>query len=116
MTFDAIDSWWWPFLYILVAGWLATDGWRFLGVAFSGRISEQSDAIVMVRCIATALVAGVIGNLIVFPGGALAETSVLLRIGAAAAGFVCYLLARRRVIVGIMVAEAILGAGLMLGG
>jgi len=115
MTFGAIDAWWWPFLFILVAGWLATDAWRFLGVAFSGRVSEQSDVIVLVRCIATALVAGVIGNLIVFPGGALAETSVLLRVGAAAAGFGGYLLGGRRVIVGIVVAEAVLATGMLLG-
>jgi hypothetical protein len=115
MTFGAYDAWWWPFLFILIAGWAATDSWRFLGVAFSGRISEQSDAIVLVRCIATALVAGVIGNLVVFPGGALAETSVALRVAAAAAAFGAYLLGGRRVIVGIAVGEAILIAGILLG-
>lgn len=115
MTFGAFDTWWWPFLFILVAGWAATDSWRFLGVAFSGRISEQSDAIVLVRCIATALVAGVIGNLVVFPGGALAETSLVLRVVAAAAAFCAYLLGGRRVIVGIVVGEAILIAGILLG-
>jgi hypothetical protein len=115
MTFGALDAWWWPFLFILVGGWAATDSWRFLGVAFSGRISEQSDAIVLVRCIATALVAGVIGNLVVFPGGALAETSVVLRVAAAAAAFGAYLIGGRRVIVGIAVGEAILIAGILLG-
>jgi len=72
MTFDAIEAWWWPFLFILVAGWLATDAWRFLGVYLGGRISEDSDFLVLVRTIATALVAAVIGNLIVFPNGVLA--------------------------------------------
>ena len=24
MTFDAIDTWWWPYAFILIAGWLAT--------------------------------------------------------------------------------------------
>lgn len=115
MTFHSIDTWWWPYLFILVAGWLATDSWRFLGVYFGGRISEESDAIVFVRCIATALVAAVIGNLIVFPSGALATTSLLLRIGAVAAGFAAYLLVRRSVVLSIVVAETVLLAGIMLG-
>ena len=91
MTFGAIDAWWWPFLFILVAGWLATDSWRYLGVYFGGRISDQSEAMVFVRAIATAFVASVIGNLIVFPGGELADAPVMLRIAAAAIGFAAFL-------------------------
>lgn len=111
MSFDAIDAWWWPFLFILVAGWAATDAWRFLGVYLGGRISEESDLLVLVRSIATALVAAVIANLIIFPGGALADTPLALRIAAAVAGFAAYILAGRRVLVGIMVAEAVFIGG-----
>ena len=71
MTFDAFDAWWWPYLFILVGGWLATDAWRFLGVYLGGRLRDDTDALVLVRALATALVAAVIGNLIVFPSGAL---------------------------------------------
>lgn len=112
MSFFGSDAWWWPFLFILVAGWLATDAWRFPGVYLGGRISDDSPTLVLVRAIATALVAAVIGNLIIFPTGDLAATSLWLRIGAAAAGFVAYLAAGKSVIVGILVAEAVLLAGL----
>ena len=115
MTFDAIDAWWWPFLFILIAGWLATDAWRFLGVYLGGRISEEAGLLVLVRAVATALVAAVIGNLIVFPTGALAATTLALRMGAAAAGFFAYLFFGKRIIVGIVIAEAVLIAGLMVG-
>jgi hypothetical protein len=114
MTYDAIDAWWWPFLFILVAGFLATDVWRFMGVYLGGRISDESPALVLVRSIATALVAAVIGNLILFPSGDLAGTSHWLRIGAAGAGFAAYLLSGKTMIVGIGVAEVILLAGLYL--
>lgn len=114
MTFTSIDAWWWPYLFILLAGWLATDAWRFLGVYLGGRISEATDAMVFVRALATALVAAVIGNLIVFPSGALAAVPLALRIGAVVAGFVAYLLARKSVVVGILVAEASLLASLYL--
>jgi hypothetical protein len=112
MSFFGNDVWWWPFLFILVGGWLATDAWRFLGVYLGGRVSDDSAALVLVRAIATALVAAVIGNLIIFPTGDLAATSVWLRIGSAAAGFIAYLAARKTVIVGILVAEAVLLTGL----
>lgn len=115
MTFDALSVWWWPFLFILIAGWLATDAWRFLGVFFGGRLSEDTGLLVLVRAVATALVAAVIGNLIVFPSGALATTSLALRVGAAAAGFFAYLFLGKRILIGIVVAEAVLIVGLTIG-
>jgi len=111
MTYQAIDAWWWPYLFILIAGWLATDIWRFLGVLVGSRVSEDSDVMVLVRTVATALVAAVIGNLIVFPSGALAATPMALRIVSAAAGFIAYLMARKSMLAGIAVAEAVLVAG-----
>lgn len=113
MTFTSIGSWWWPYLFILIAGWLATDAWRYLGVYFGGRMSEDSPVLVLVRCVATALVAAVIGNLIVFPSGALADVPLWLRVGAAVAGFGAYLLVKRSVPVGILAAEIVLFSGML---
>lgn len=112
MTFTSVDAWWWPYLFILIAGWAATDGWRFLGVYLGGRFSEDSEALVLVRSVATALVAAVIGNLIVFPSGALADVPLWLRVGAVVAGFGAYLAFKRKVIVGILAAELALFAGM----
>jgi len=114
MTFQSIDQWWWPYVFIALGGWLATDLWRFVGVFLGGRIADDSDILVLVRCVATALVAGVIANLIVFPGGALAATPLVLRIAAAAVGFAAYLTLGRHIIVGIVVGEAVLIAGVLL--
>jgi len=114
MTFDAAAPWWWPFLFIVVAGWLATDAWRFLGVYLGGHLTEESDLLVLVRAVATALVAAVIGNLVVFPAEPLASTPLALRIGAVAVAFAAYLMLGKRVLVAILVAEAVLGAGMLL--
>jgi branched-subunit amino acid transport protein len=114
MTFAALEAWWWPYLFILVAGSVATDLWRFLGVYFAGNISEDAEVIVFVRCLATALVAAVIAKLVLYPGGALGASAVELRIGAAVAGFAAYLLCGRRVYVGVVAAEAILIGGYSL--
>lgn len=112
MTFSAFDTWWWPYVFILAGGWLATDGFRFLGVYFGGRLAEDSEALVAVRALATALVAAVIGNLVVFPAGALAEAPLWMRVASLIGGFAGYLVLRRSVLLGILSGEAVLLAGL----
>lgn len=114
MTFEAFDTWWWPYLFILIAGWLATDIWRFLGVYLAGYIAEDAEILVLVRAVATALVAAVISTLIVFPSGALAEAPLTLRISAAVVSFAVYLGFGRRVWRGALAGEAVLVTGMLL--
>lgn len=115
MTLGSIDAWWWPYAFILLAGWAATYPWRALGVYLGGRIREDAEILVLVRAIATALVAAVIGNLICFPAGPAAETTLALRIVSAAVGFAAYFFIGRKVLAGIVAAEAIFGTGFYLG-
>ncbi|MBD8890105.1 AzlD domain-containing protein [Roseibium litorale] len=111
------DAWWWPYVMIIVAGWIATDMWRWLGVLAGGGLREDSELLIWVRSVATALVAGVIAKLILFPSGVLAETPMWLRIFAAACGFSAFLAARQKVIIGVLTGEAVLIVGwLLLGG
>lgn len=106
-------AWWTPFLFIALAGWLPTDIWRWAGVALGGRLDEKSGWLVLVRCIATALVAAVIGNLVVFPQGPLADMPLAARVLAAGGGSAAYLVSGKRTIVGIVAAEILL-AGAMI--
>jgi branched-subunit amino acid transport protein len=115
MTLGSIDAWWWPYLFILLGGWAVTYPWRALGVYLGGRIREDAEILVLVRAIATALVAAVIGNLICFPAGPAAETTFALRLLSAAAGFAAYFFVGRKVLLGIVVAEVIFGTGFYLG-
>ncbi len=111
------DLWWWPYAMIVIAGWLATDVWRWLGVLVSGRLREDSELMIFIRSVATALVAGVISKLVLFPAGALESAPVLLRLAAAASGFAAFLMLGQRVIVGVLAAEVVLiGGWLLLGG
>ena len=113
MTFQSIDATWWPYLFIFLAGSVATDMWRFLGVYFAGHLDENAEILVLVRTMATALVAAVIAKLILYPDGALAASPVWLRIGAAVMGFAAYLFAGKKVFAGVIGAEAVLVIGLM---
>lgn len=115
MTLGSIDAWWWPYLFIVLAGWAMTYPWRALGVYLGGRIREDAEILVLVRAVATALVAAVIGNLVCFPSGPAAETTLALRVFSAAVGFAAYFFIARKVLIGIVVAEAIFGFGFYFG-
>jgi hypothetical protein len=47
---ETFDAWWWPYAFIAVAGWLATDIWRWLGVLIGNRLKEDSAASDMGPC------------------------------------------------------------------
>ena len=103
-----------PYLFILLAGTLMTDVWRWLGVLAGDRLRDDSEALDWVKAVATALIAGVIGNLILFPAGALASAPVALRIAAAAIGWGAFLAARQNVLAGVVAAELVLVVGWLI--
>lgn len=113
MIFDDL----WPYMYIAVAGWLATDIWRWAGVLAGNRIDEKSEVLNWVRAVATALVAAVIAKLIFFPTGTLEASPLWLRLGSIVFGAACFFVGGRyRQIVGIAAAMAFLAGGLAIVG
>ena len=114
LTYDALTAWWWPYLFILLAGTFATEIWRWLGVLAGSMLKEDSEALVLVRAVATALVAAVVGTLILTPSGSLAATPAYLRIGAAGLGWIAYRVFGKSVLFGVLTAEALLIGGWLL--
>lgn len=97
-----------PYLTILVGAAIPTQVWRWAGVLLAGRLSEDSELFEFVKAVATALVAGVVARLILFPDGPLADVPAVLRCAAALAGFAVYIVSRHRLILGVATAEALL--------
>ncbi|MDY8109719.1 AzlD domain-containing protein [Fulvimarina sp. 2208YS6-2-32] len=108
LSYYGIAADWWPFAFILLAGWLPTDIWRTLGVLSSGKLDEHSPVAAISRTVATALVSAVIGQLVFYPTGSLADIPAIVRIGAMAAGFGVYLGVGRRILAGIAAAELVI--------
>jgi hypothetical protein len=104
----------WPYLILVLVGFLPNEIWRVLGLVLSRGIDESSDLLLWVRAVAIAILAGVVGQLILFSPGALATIPLSLRLGAALAGFVAFLLIRRSVFAGVLVGELVLVAGAAL--
>jgi hypothetical protein len=103
---------WWAYVFIAIAGWLATDLWRWLGVLAGNRLREDSEALNWVRAVATALVAAVIAKLILYPTGVLEQSPLWLRLGSVAVGATAFFIGHQKPAIGIATAIAVLAIGL----
>jgi hypothetical protein len=101
----------WPYLVLVVAGFLPNEVWRVLGVVLARGLNEDSQIVVWSRAVATALLAGVVAKLILFANGALTTVPLSVRVGAAVLGFAAFAALRRSVLGGVLVGEAALLIG-----
>jgi hypothetical protein len=104
---------WQAYLVLVLVGFLPNEIWRMLGVVLVRGVDERSEVIAWVRAVATAVLAGVVAQLLVFPTGSLAAAPLALRIGAALCGLAAFLLVRRSVFAGVVAGEAVLFAGMV---
>ena len=102
---------WHALAILFVAGVIPNQIWRMLGLWFGGGIDENSELLVWVRAVATAILAGIIAQIVVQPPGALASVPDWLRYGAVAAGFVVFMLARKSIFAGVIVGEIVMLSG-----
>lgn len=90
----------------LALGIVATYFWRGLGVALARRIKAEGALIDWVGCVAYALLAGLIARMIILPVGPIAEIPLSERGIAVACGIAAYFLARKNILVGVLVGTA----------
>jgi hypothetical protein len=102
---------WHSLLVLLLAGFLPNEVWRMLGLWLGGGIDEESELLVWVRAVATAILAGVIAQILVLPPGALASIPAGLRYGAVAVGVVVFMVTRRSILFGVVSGELVMVAG-----
>lgn len=101
----------WPYLMLILVGYLPNEAWRVLGLMLGRGLNEGSELVLLSRAVATAIIAGVVGKLILFPGGSLAAIPLSVRFAATVIGFSAFMLARRSMIAGMVAAEAALLIG-----
>jgi hypothetical protein len=100
-----------PYLALILLGFLPSEVWRWLGLVLGGGLDEESEIILWVRGVATALVAAVVARIVMIPPGALASVPLSVRLAALGAGFLAFLVIRRSAFAGVLVGEAVLIAG-----
>jgi hypothetical protein len=104
----------WPYMVLILVGFLPNEIWRAAGFLLARGIDESSEVLVWVRAVATSVLAAVIAKLIFFAPGALASVPLSVRITALLAGFAGFLALKRSVFAGVAVGEAVLIAGALL--
>lgn len=104
------------YLALLLAGALATEIWRWLGLAVGSSLDVTGGVFLWVRAVATTLVAGMVTRMVLFPAGALANVSLAVRLGAFAGGLALYVLIRRNLAAGVAGGSAVLVAAQLLAG
>jgi hypothetical protein len=103
-----------PYLALVLVCFLPNEIWRVLGIVVARGLNEDSELMVWVRAVATAILAGIIAQLILMPPGALAIVPLVVRLSAVTTGFLAFLLVRRSVFVGVLVGEVALVIGAMI--
>src|SRR4051794_30124558 len=98
-------------LLLVIAGFLPNEVWRMLGLWLGGGVDEGSELLVWVRAVATAILAGVIAQILVQPPGALAAVPGWLRYAAVAGGFAAFLVSRRSIFAGVVCGELFMVGG-----
>jgi hypothetical protein len=95
----------WPYLVVIVFGFLPTEVWRVLGVFVGSGLDEDSEVFHWVRMVSTALVTAVVAKLLLSPSGALAAVPLWGRLGAVALGLAAMLAFRRSIVAGLIAGE-----------
>lgn len=102
---------WHALLVLFIAGVIPNQIWRMFGLWFGSGIDEGSELLVWVRAVATAILAGVIAQIVVQPPGALASVPDALRYSAVLAGFLAFISIRKSILAGVVCGEIVLLTG-----
>ena len=98
----------WPYLVVILVGFLPSEIWRVLGVLLSRGLAEDAEVLKWVRAVAAALLAAVIAKLLLAPSGALMAVPLATRVASVLVGLAAYFAIRRSVIAGVILGEATL--------
>ncbi len=105
---------WGGYALIFAAGMLMTEPWRWMGVRLSRDLHVDSEIFRWVRAVSTAMVAGLVARLVVFPIGQLETVPLSVRLIAFAFGICVYLFIVRNLAMGVISGTACLVAGAIL--
>lgn len=106
MSFDISAGGLAPYLVLIVFGFLPSEIWRWLSVVLARGLDESSEIFVYIRTVASVLLIGVVGRLVLSPAGQLAQVPLAARLGALAVGGLAFMAFRRSVLAAVLAGEA----------
>ncbi|MCB1519561.1 MAG: AzlD domain-containing protein [Hyphomicrobiaceae bacterium] len=109
-----LQSGWSTALILLAISLLVHEPWRWIGLFLGRNLNIESSVFQWVRSVATALVAGLVMRLVLFPAGALQGVSLGVRSFAMVAGVAAFFYIGRRLSVGVGAGALALAAGTLI--
>lgn len=97
-------------LVIIAVAALAHEPWRWLGAALGQNVREGDAVFHWVRLVSSALVAGLVARLVLFPAGELTAVPLWMRAVCFAVGCAAYFATGRSLGLGIAIGCAVLAA------
>ena len=101
----SLDDGFGGYLVLLARCGIAHEPWRWLGFVLGRNLRADSEMFLWVRAVATALVAGLVMKLVVFPAGTLATVPLWVRIGALLCGLAGFYAGRSSLALGVATAS-----------
>lgn len=105
-----------PYAILIFVCFLPHEAWRWLGVLLARRVDENSEILVWVRAVATAILAGVVAKIVLFAPGALAGAPLWVRLASVAGGMLAFWSARKSVLAAVGAGTGLLALGDLLFG
>lgn len=91
---------------IILVGVIATEPWRWAGVVFSKNLDENSEIILWVRAVSTALIAALIMRLLISPPGSLEEAPLIVRLLSLLFATLSFFIFKKRLLLSIAIGLA----------
>lgn len=102
-----------PYLVLILVGFLPNEIWRMIGLLVSRGIDENSEVIVWVRAVATAILTGLVGKVVVFAPGSLETVPLWIRLLAAALGMLAFFVFRGSVLAAVATGTIAIAVGML---
>ena len=85
-TLPGIWGQWGGYLPFFVAGFLVSEPWRWAGALVGRSMDPESELFAWVRAVSTAIIAGLVARMLIYPAGALGDVGLGVRVAALIAG------------------------------
>ena len=102
---------WGGYLPFFIAGFLACEPWRWGGALIGRDLDPNGEVFIWVRAVSSAIVAGLVARLVIFPTGALGAIGAPTRYAASLIGLAAFFVFRKSLGAGVVVGTMALLAG-----
>tara|TARA_A100001011_G_C13837164_1_gene645380 strand:+ start:140 stop:460 length:321 start_codon:yes stop_codon:yes gene_type:complete len=92
----------------IIATSLATFISRFMGALTSKKVSVKSKIFQWFNCVAYSTLAALLGRMIIFPAGVLAESYILIRIGVLVICIIIFIVSKKNLVIPTILSAVLL--------